>query len=42
MTEIKIVCKIGSFIHVFKCINAKIAGKIRFSAHESVTSFNPE
>ena len=24
MAEIKIVCKISSFIHVFKCISAKI------------------
>ena len=38
MAEIEIVCKMGSFIHVFKCISAKIAGKI---LHESETSFNP-
>ena len=42
MAEIKIVCKMGSFIHVFKCISAKITGKIRLSVHESETSFNPE
>ena len=42
MAEIKIVWKIGSFIHVFKCISAKIAGKIRLSVHKSETSFNPE
>ena len=28
MVEIKIVWKIGSFMHVFKGISAKIAGKI--------------
>ena len=27
MAEIKIACKMGSVIHVFKCINAKITGK---------------
>ena len=42
MAEINIVWKIGSFIHVFKCISAKIAGKVRLSVHESETSFNPE
>ena len=42
MAEIKIVCKLGSFIHVFTCTSAKIAGKIRLSVHESETSFNPE
>ena len=42
MAEIKIVCKMGSFIHVFKCISAKITGKIRSLVHESETSFNPE
>ena len=35
MAEIKIVCKIRSFIHVFKCVSGKIAGKIRLSVHES-------
>ena len=25
LTEVKIVCKMGSFIHVLKCISAKIA-----------------
>ena len=40
MAEIKIVCKMGSFIHVFKCISAKITGKIRSLVHESETSFN--
>ena len=34
MAEIKIVCKIRSFIHVFKCVS-EIAGKIRLSVHES-------
>ena len=40
----KIVCKIVSFIHLLKCIglSAKIGEKIRFSAHESGTIFNPE
>ena len=33
--EIKIVCKIRSFIHVFKCVSGKIAGRIRLSVHES-------
>ena len=33
---------VAKFIHVFKCISAKIAGKIRLSVHESETSFNPE
>ena len=42
MAEIKIVFKKRSFIHVFKCISAKIAGKVRCSVHESETSFNPE
>ena len=28
VAEIKIVCKLGSFIHVFRCISAKITGKI--------------
>ena len=37
MAEIKIVCKMGSFIHVSKCIS----GKIRLLVHESQTSFNP-
>ena len=42
MAEIKIVCKMGSFIHVYKCISAKVTGKIRLLVHESETSFNPE
>ena len=42
MAEIKIVCKMGSFIHIFKCISAKIAGKIKLSVQESKTSFNPD
>ena len=42
MAEIKIVCKMGSFIHVSKCISAKITGKIWLSVQESKTSFNPE
>ena len=41
MAEIKIVCKMENFIHVFKCVRAKIAGKIRLLVHESETSFNP-
>ena len=41
MAEIKIVCKMGNFIHVLKYIRAKIAGKIRLLVHESKTSFNP-
>ena len=32
----------GTFVHVFKCINAKITGKIRLLVHEPETSFNPE
>ena len=42
MAKIRIVCKMESFIHVFKFISAKIAGIIRLSAHGSGTSFNPE
>ena len=42
MAKIKIVCKMGSFIHVFKSISAKITEKIRLLVHESETSFNPE
>ena len=42
MAEIKIVSKMGSFIHVYKCISAKIAGEIRLLVHESEKSFNPE
>ena len=42
MAEIKIVCKMGSFIHVFRCISAKIARKLRLLVHESETSFNLE
>ena len=42
MAEIKIVCKMGSFIDAFKCISAKITGKVRLSVHKSETSFNPE
>ena len=41
MAEIKSVYKMGSFIQVYKCISAKIAGKIRL-VHESETSFNPQ
>ena len=37
----KIVCKTGSFVHVLKCINAKIAKKVRLSVHQSETSFAP-
>ena len=39
MAEIKIVYEMGSFIHILKCV---IAEKIRWSVHESETSFNPE
>ena len=42
MAEIKIGYKMGSFIHIRKCVSAKIAEKIRWSVHESETSFNPE
>ena len=42
MAEIKIVCKMGSFIHVFKCISAKITRKIRLLVHESEMRVNPE
>ena len=42
MVEIKIVCKIESFIHVPKCISAKIAEEIERLVHESETSFNSE
>ena len=41
MAEMKSVCKMGSFIQVYKCISAKIAGKIKL-VHESETSFNPQ
>ena len=42
MVEIKIFCKMGSFIYVYKCMSVKIAGKKRLSVHESETSFNAE
>ena len=42
VAEIKIVCKMGSFIHVCRCISAKIVRKIRLLVHESETSCNPE
>ena len=42
MAEKRIVCKVGSFIHAFKCISAKIAGIIRLSARGFGMSFNPE
>ena len=42
VAEIKIICKMRSFIHVFKCISAQIVGKIRLSVHESETGFNLE
>ena len=35
-------CKIESFIHVRKCISAKIAETIRGSVHKSGMIFNPE
>ena len=35
-------CKIESFIHVLKCISAKIAETIRGSVHKSRMIFNPE
>ena len=42
MAEIKIVCKMGSFIHVYMCIRAKIFRKIRLSGWDfhSPWSFN--
>ena len=42
MAEIKIVCKIESFIHVSKCVSAKITEEIEWLVHESGTSFNSE
>ena len=42
IANIKIVCKMGNFIHVLKCIGPKIAKKVRWLVHESETSFNPE
>ena len=30
------------YSRIYKCISAKIAGKIGLSVHESETSFNPE
>ena len=42
IAEIKIVYKMGSFIHILKCINTKITQKIGWLVHESGTSFNPE
>ena len=42
MAEIKVIYKMGSFIHIVKCVSAKIAKKIRCSVHESQTSLNPE
>ena len=35
MSKIKIVRKMGSFIHVLECISAKVVVKIRESVHES-------
>ncbi len=35
-------CKIESFIHVLKCVSAKITEAIRGSVYESGRSFNPE
>ena len=40
MAEIKIICKMGSFIHVFKCISAKTTGKIRLLQGRIQTSAN--
>ena len=42
MAEIKIVCKVRSFILVLKSISAKIAEKVNWAVHESETSFNLE
>ena len=40
MDEInKIVCKMESFIHVLKRMSTKVTKKIRWSLHESETSF---
>ena len=32
----------GKFYHVFKCMSAKITGKVRLLVHISETSFSPE
>ena len=40
--EKKIVCKIESFIHVPKCLSAKLAEELERLVHESETSFNSE
>ncbi len=42
VAEMKIFYKIESFIHVLKCINAKIAETIKGSVHKSGMIFNPE
>ena len=40
--EIKIVCKMESFVHVLEYISAKNRRKIRESLDESETSSSPE
>ena len=42
MAKIKIIYKMGSFIHIIECVSDKIAEKIRWSVHESETCFYPE
>ena len=42
VAEMKFFCEIESFIHILKCISAKIAKTIRGSAHKSGMIFNPE
>ena len=42
MAIIRTVFKMGSFIHIIKYISAKITKKIRWSVHESETTFSPE
>ncbi len=40
MAEMKIFAKIESFIHVLKCISAKIAETVRGSIHKSGIGFS--
>ena len=42
MANMKIVWKTENFFHVLKSISAKVAEKVRWSVHESETSFNLE
>ena len=42
VAEMKYFCEIERFIHVLKCISAKIAETIRVSVHKSGMIFNPE